>query len=75
MTVMARVAVIGEATMVAGYGLAGAMVYPADTRAAAIAAWRLLPPQVTVVLLTARAAGWLDQLPRPGDRLLVVMPS
>jgi len=75
MSAVARAAVIGEATAVSGYGLAGAIVYPADTRAQAVAAWRSLPAQVAVVLLTARAASWVDQLPRPGDLLVVVMPS
>lgn len=72
---MARAAVIGEATMVAGYGLAGVMVCPADTRAEAVAAWQSLPPQVAVVMVTARAAGWLGQLPCPGGQLVVMIPS
>lgn len=72
---MSRAAVIGETTRVAGYGLAGALVYPADSPAAAVAAWDSLPPDVAVVVLTALAARWLADRSRPADVLLAVMPS
>ena len=71
---MSRAAVIGEATAVQGYGLAGALVCPAEDQDEAAAAWHALPADVAVVVLTARAAVWLsDVLERRGDVLPVVM--
>jgi len=58
---MSRAAVIGEATAVQGFALAGAVVCPADNRDEAAAAWRSLPPDIAVVVLTARAAAWLGE--------------
>jgi ATP synthase (F/14-kDa) subunit len=82
---MSRVAVIGEEAQVLGYLLAGALVFPAEDAAAARAAWRTLPPDVAVAVLTSQAAGWLrdvtggeagppDRPPRRPGVLLVVMP-
>jgi hypothetical protein len=82
---MSRVAVIGEEARVRGFLLAGALVFPADDAAGARAAWRLLPADVAVAVLTPRAAGWLrdvtgggtappDGLPHRPGVLLVVMP-
>jgi len=71
---VARAAVIGEAVRVQGYALAGAVVYPAEDADEARAAWRALPPDIAVVVLTARAAGWLGEAARRGDVLPVVMP-
>ena len=70
---MSRAAVIGEATAVEGFGLAGAVVCPAENRAEAAAAWRSLPPDIAVVVVTARAAAWLGEMPRRRDVLPVVM--
>jgi vacuolar-type H+-ATPase subunit F/Vma7 len=83
---MSRVAVIGEEAQVRGFLLAGALVFPAEDAAGTRAAWRSLPPDVAVAVLTTQAAAWLrdvtgsgaavrrDRLPlRPGV-LLVVMP-
>ena len=72
---MSRAAVIGEAVRVQGYALAGAVVYPAEDGDQARAAWRSLPPDIAVVILTARAAAWLGTM-RQGRRgvLTVVMP-
>ena len=50
---------IGEALRVRGFALAGALVFAAEDAAGARAAWRSLPPDVAVVVLTPRAAGWL----------------
>ena len=58
---MSRAAVIGEAVRVQGYALAGAVVYPAEDADQARAAWRSLPPDTAVVVLTARAAAWLGE--------------
>jgi vacuolar-type H+-ATPase subunit F/Vma7 len=72
---MARAAVIGETLRVQGYGLAGAVVCAADDEASVLSAWQALPADVVVVLLTARAAGWLgDELTQRSGLLPVVMP-
>ncbi len=86
---MARVAVIGEAVRVAGYALAGALVCPAASPEQARDAWRQLPPDVAVVMLSPNAAAWLSDvlgpepvtgrppggLPRRPDLLPVVFPE
>lgn len=72
---MSRAAVIGEAVRVEGYALAGALVCPAEDADQARAAWRSLPPDIAVVVMTARVAGWLGEAPqRRGGVLPVVMP-
>jgi len=71
---MSRAAVIGEAMAVQGYALAGALVCPAENQDEAADAWRALPPDIAVVVLTARAAAWLSEaLERRRDVLPVVM--
>jgi len=73
---MSRAAIIGEELRVQGYALAGAVVRAADEQAGALRAWRELPGDVAVVVLTAKAAAWLaDELPRRPDLLPVVMPG
>jgi len=63
---VSRAAVIGEAVRTEGFALAGALVLTAEDAGQAHAAWRALPADVAVVVLTARAAGWLgDALPSP----------
>jgi vacuolar-type H+-ATPase subunit F/Vma7 len=72
---VSRAAVIGETVRVQGYALAGAVVYPAEDADQVRAAWRSLPPDITVVVLTARAAAWLGAAPQRRDGILsVVMP-
>jgi vacuolar-type H+-ATPase subunit F/Vma7 len=51
-----RVAVIGEAPLVAGFALAGGLVLEAGDAAAAREAWRSLPADVVVAVLTPMAA-------------------
>ena len=72
---MSRVAVIGESSRVQGFALAGAVVYEAEDEAAVRSGWRSLPSDAQVVILTARAAGWLgpELAGKPGV-LPVVMP-
>ncbi len=73
---MSRLAVIGETLRVQGYALAGAVVCAADDEADVLQAWRALPGDVVVIVLTARAAGWLgDELARRPGLLPVVMPG
>jgi vacuolar-type H+-ATPase subunit F/Vma7 len=71
---VSRAAVIGEAVRAQGYALAGAVVYPAEDADQARAAWRSLPPDTAVVVLTARAAAWLGEAQRRDGVLAVVMP-
>jgi hypothetical protein len=85
---MSRMAVIGEEMRVRGFALAGALVFATEDAAGARAAWRSLPPDVVVAVLTPRAAGWLrdvagggaadsplDGVPRRPGVLPVVMPA
>jgi hypothetical protein len=84
---MSRMAVIGEEMCVRGFALAGALVFATEDAAGARAAWRSLPPDVVVAVLTPRAAGWLrdvtggaaasplDGVPRRPGVLPVVMPA
>jgi vacuolar-type H+-ATPase subunit F/Vma7 len=86
---MSRAAVIGEDVFVQGFALAGALVLAAEDAAGARAAWRSLPPDVVVVVLTPVAADALrdvtggeagapapaDGTPRRTGVLTVVMPS
>lgn len=69
---MGRVAAIGEAARVQGLGLAGVVVLPAEEPDAVRARWDALPDDVTVVVLTSRAAQALPS--GAGPRLTVVMP-
>ena len=73
---MARVAAIGEELRVQGYALAGAVVCAADDEAAVLRAWRALPGDVALLVLTGTAADCLgDELARRPDLLTVVMPG
>lgn len=73
---MARVAVIGEPLRVCGYGLAGALTCPVSDQAEAVSAWRELPGDVAVVVLTSSAASWLgDELSSRPDVLHAVVPD
>jgi len=84
---MSRVAVIGEGVRVQGFALAGALVLAAEDAAGYRAAWRSLPADVAVAVLTPRAADALrdvtggaggpapaDGTPRRPGVLPVVMP-
>ncbi len=71
---MSRFAVIGAGAVIEGFGLAGALVYPADRPERVRAAWDALPPDVLVVVLTADAAGAVPEDVR-GARLVAVMPD
>ena len=65
---MSRVAVIGEPLLIHGYALAGAVLCPAGDQAAAVRAWRGLPDDIAVAVLTPAAARWLvsEAARRPG---------
>lgn len=72
---MACAAVIGEAVRTAGFALAGAVVLAAENPEEARAAWRELPADAAVLVLTARAAAWLGHEPQPRRDVLVVVMS
>jgi len=74
---VARVAVIGEPLRICGYALAGAVLRPAGDRPGALRAWRELPGDVAVVILTPAAASWLggELASRPGVLPVVLPPG
>ena len=73
---MARVAVIGEPLLIHRYGLSGATLCPATDQAEAILAWRTMPDEIEVAVLTPSAARWLaiEIAQRPGV-LPVLLPG
>ncbi len=68
---------MGERARVAGFALAGAEVIPVEAPGAVVDAWNGLGSDVDVVVLTPAAAAalgeLLDELPRPGRPLPVVL--
>jgi vacuolar-type H+-ATPase subunit F/Vma7 len=73
---MSRVAVIGEPLRIYGYELAGAVLYPSSDRPTAVRAFRDLPGDVAVILLTMNAAEWLaDELAQRPAALPVILPE
>ncbi|WP_329316988.1 hypothetical protein [Streptomyces sp. NBC_01262] len=73
---MGRVAAIGEQTRVAGLALAGVTALVAEEPDAVRRAWRELPPDTTLVIVTPAAARALDPGRLEGTGPLVeVMPS
>ncbi|MFY1670256.1 hypothetical protein ACN27G_09885 [Plantactinospora sp. WMMB334] len=76
MTAVGTVAVIGAEPLVRGFGLAGAVVLPAGDAERARAAWRQLPADVSVVILTPAAATAVEACrpsPGTGTPFVVVM--
>ena len=73
---MSTMAVIGERVLVEGYGLAGAEVHVAEQPQEILDAWRALPAQVAVVVLTKASAAVLEPewLSGGGERLVAVLP-
>lgn len=73
---MSRVAAIGEALRIQGFGLAGAMTLDAPTPDAVREAWSTLPTDVDVVILTPAAALALGEEAHANPRRLpVVLPQ
>jgi vacuolar-type H+-ATPase subunit F/Vma7 len=69
------VVALGEGVLVAGFALAGARSVSVATADDVRSAWRALPGDVALVVLTPMAAEALgDALDRPGAPLWVVMP-
>ncbi|MFJ3336248.1 V-type ATP synthase subunit F [Streptomyces sp. NPDC086766] len=71
---MSTVAAIGERDRVCGLALAGAVVLAAEEPEAAREAWRGLPPEVALVVLTPRAAEALGARLDTQPPLTVVLP-
>ena len=70
---MATAAVIGESVLTGGFALAGAVVITAEDAGQARAAWKSLPSDVAVLVLTASAAAWLGDVPRSRPGLLIAV--
>ena len=72
---MSRAAAIGEEARVAGYGLAGVDVHPAQDAAAVTAAWVALPADVACLILTPSAHATLRERLAERPRLVwTVLP-
>ena len=72
---MSRIGALGEASMVEGFALAGAVVFPADEPSSVDAAWTTLPSDIEVLILTRRAADHLAaRIDVRRQLLTVVMP-
>ncbi|MER7274820.1 hypothetical protein ABT369_10215 [Dactylosporangium sp. NPDC000244] len=70
-----RLAAIGEARLVRGYGLAGVAVITAEDEPTVQAAWRELDPRISIVIVTPSAARAVAASGGPGGRLLAVLPD
>jgi vacuolar-type H+-ATPase subunit F/Vma7 len=71
--VVGGVAVLGERLRVQAFALAGALVSIAEDEDAARRAWRALPGDVVVVILTPKSAAALAGMLPDARRLTVVM--
>ena len=73
---MNRIVVLGEPARVGGFGLAGATVIEATGPEEVESAWRTLPPDTTLLVLTPRAATLVGaRLPDRARLTWVVMPE
>jgi len=72
---MARIAALGGRNRIQGLALAGVVPLPAATVDEALVAWRGLPSDVGVLILTPQAAEALaDHLDERRDLLVTVLP-
>jgi vacuolar-type H+-ATPase subunit F/Vma7 len=70
------VAAIGEDALIRGLSLIGVQTIPAEDAPAVAAAWRALPPEVGVVLVTSAAAAALaDEVSASTWPLVAVVPG
>ncbi len=72
---MGSLVVLGEVARISAFGLAGATVMAAEDSEAVWRAWEELTEEVSLVVLTERAAASLRDAPPKGRVLTVVMPS
>ena len=73
---MGLLVALGEAVRVGGFALAGATVLIAESPEAVCRAWTSLPRDVSVVVLTPQAAGYLADaaIPLKGVMTAVMPP-
>lgn len=69
-----RIAVVGEESEIGVYRGTDAMVYAAEDPDAVREAWRSLPDDVDVVIVTAAAATCIDDVPAGSSRRTIVLP-
>ena len=73
---MTRIVAIGERERLRGFAFAGVEVAGADDPVTMLAAWRALPADVGLVILTAAAhVALAGELSERDQRLWVVMPG
>lgn len=70
---MGTVIAVGAGVDVGGWALAGVDVRPAETPAEALAVWDELPPDVSLLVVTAEAAEATAGRPAPAGALTVVL--
>ncbi|MGW5419408.1 V-type ATP synthase subunit F [Streptomyces sp. NPDC003943] len=71
---MGTVAAVGEHMRVRGFALAGVLVFEAERAEDVREAWRSLPDDASLVIVTSAAAGVLGPELAEGGLLTVVMP-
>jgi vacuolar-type H+-ATPase subunit F/Vma7 len=72
--VSGRIAVVGEESEIDVYRTTDAIVYAAENPDAVLAAWRSLPDDVDIVIVTAAAATCIDAIPEESARRTIVLP-
>jgi vacuolar-type H+-ATPase subunit F/Vma7 len=72
---MGRIAALGEANRIQALTMAGVESFPARTAEEALVAWRDLPADVAVLILTPQSASTLTgRLDERRDLLVTVLP-
>ena len=69
---MGRLAVVGEEPLIRGFALAGVQLFAADEAAGINAAWRDLPADTEVVILTPLADQVLSEKRADGPLVVVI---
>lgn len=69
-----RIAVVGEESEIGVYRGTDAIVYAAEDPDAVVAAWRALPDDVDIVIVTAAAATCIGPVPEGSSRRTIVLP-
>ncbi|HEX9100291.1 MAG TPA: hypothetical protein VF956_12455 [Candidatus Dormibacteraeota bacterium] len=70
---MSRIAALGERNRIQGYSIAGVEVLAVDSADDFVAAWRRLPLDVVVLILTPQAAAALAQTVDERPNVLVAV--
>jgi vacuolar-type H+-ATPase subunit F/Vma7 len=72
---MGKIVAVGERNRIQGYSIAGVEAVVAGTAADSIEAWRRLPRDVAVLILTSQAAAAIgDRIAERPDVLIAVLP-